>query len=98
MRGKIGEITTEMAIAMTIIAVLGIVGFTTSTECYKILDPTMASFVRSLEIVFAEIVQIFAFHNLPGPTSIGGSTMVIIGKFNFKFKILPQGGALLKVS
>ena len=78
MRGKIDEITTEMAIAMTIIAVFGIVGFTTNTEAYKILNPTLASFVRSLEIVFAQIAQIIAFHNFPSPTSIVGSTLVII--------------------
>ena len=78
MRGKTGEITTEMAIAMTIIAVFGIVGFTTNTEAYKILNPTLASFVRSLEIVFAQIAQIVAFHNFPSPTSIVGSTLVII--------------------
>ena len=78
MRGKIGQITTEMAIAMTIIAVFGIVGFTTNTEAYKILNPTLASFVRSLEIVFAQIAQIVAFHNFPSPTSIVGSTLVII--------------------
>ena len=78
MRGKISEITTEMAIAMTIIAVFGIVGFTTNTEAYKILNPTLASFVRSLEIVFAQIAQNVAFHNFPSPTSIVGSTLVII--------------------
>ena len=57
---------------MSIIAVLGLLAFTTTTIAYKTLDPTMTSFVRSLEIVFAEIIQIFTFHDFPSPSSLTG--------------------------
>ena len=78
LNGKFEEISSQMWHGMLIIAILGIIGFTTNTEAYKILDPTMASFVRSLEIVFAEFVQIFAFHDFPSPSSLVGSILVII--------------------
>ena len=71
-RGNFEQITSEMWFYMSIIAVLGLLAFTTTTIAYKTLDPTMTSFVRSLEIVFAEIIQIFTFHDFPSPSSLTG--------------------------
>ena len=66
-----------MWVGMMSIAILGLIGFTTNTESCKLLDPTMSSFFRSLQIVFAEITQIFLFKNIPSPTSLAGSSIVV---------------------
>ena len=70
---------------MWIIAALGIIGYIFNTIAYKMLDPTLCSFVRSLEIVFAEFCQVFAFHDFPSPSSIVGSSLVI-------FSVTAKGG------
>ena len=66
---QVEEINYGMWLGMTAIAFLGLVGYTTNTECFKVLDPTTASFFRSLQIIFGEVTQILVFKNIPSFTT-----------------------------
>ena len=75
---QILDISPYTWLAMLSIAFLGILGFTTITIACKLVDPTMVSFVRSLEIVFAMIAGIPLFGEFPSILSVIGSFLVLV--------------------
>ena len=75
---QIEEIGYGMWIGMIAIAILGLFGITTNTESAKLLNPTTRSFIQSLQIVFAEVTQIFVFKHFPSPISLVGASVVVI--------------------
>ena len=75
------DIPPKIWIAMSIISVLGILAFFTNTEACKKIEPSLVSFVRALEIVFAMVADFLYFQHLPDYLSFIGSGLVVFSVF-----------------
>lgn len=63
---------------MGVVSVLGVLAFATVTMASKRLPPAIVSFIRSLEITFAYIVDICFFGRIPDLSSGLGASLVMI--------------------
>ena len=56
------------------------------TKSLQLIDPTLVAFVRSLEIVAAYLVQILWMAENPAPSSVWGSSLVILSVIMIGFE------------
>ena len=47
-------------------------------QIFKLIDPTVVSFIRSLEIIFAYIIQVVIMHQIPDYLAGIGAILVLI--------------------
>ncbi len=64
--------------AMIAISIFGFFAMVATTRASKMLNATVISFVRSLEIVFAFLMQVFVLHEFSGLLSVAGSALVVL--------------------
>jgi len=75
---RLTEVSTGQWTAYFCMAGAGILSYFSMTRALQLIDPTFVAFVRSLEIVLAYLVQAFFMADIPEPTSVLGSSLVIL--------------------
>lgn len=76
--GQILDPTWEIMASTIIITIMGIAAYCMMAYSCVILGPTIVSFVRALEIIFAVACQIYLLGNPATPLTILGSALVIL--------------------
>ena len=76
--GRLAQVIAEQWAAYFCMAGAGIVSYFSMTRALQLIDPTLVAFVRSLEIVLAYLVQAFWMADIPEPSSVFGSSLVIL--------------------
>merc|ERR1711983_38293 len=62
---------------IVLLAGISIVAMLLNTLCYQLLDPSVASIFRTLELVFAFILQSYFTNSLPNSITLYGTSLVI---------------------
>ena len=76
--GRLAQVSSEQWTAYFCMAGAGILSYFSMTRALQLIDPTLVAFVRSLEIVLAYLVQAFWMADIPEPSSVFGSSLVIL--------------------
>ena len=63
---------------IVLLAGISIVAMLLNTLCYQLLDPSVASIFRTLELVFAFILQSYFTNSLPNSITLYGTSLVIL--------------------
>ena len=75
---EISQIPYTHWIAYVGIAIFGMLGYFCMTKALKMVDPTLVSFLRSLEIVFGFVFQVAVMQQIPTVLSLAGAGMVLV--------------------
>ena len=57
---------------------VGLLAYFCMTKSLQLIDPTVVSFIRSLEIIFAYVVQVLIMHQIPNYLAGFGAILVLI--------------------
>ena len=74
---RIYEIPYSDWVCFVFMAFSGMAAYLSLTKALQLVDPTVAAFMRSLEIVFAYIMQAAIMQSLPPMSSIMGASLVM---------------------
>eukprot|EP00094_Tigriopus_californicus_P007511 TCALIF_07231-PA protein Name:"Similar to SLC35G1 Solute carrier family 35 member G1 (Homo sapiens)" AED:0.22 eAED:0.23 QI:0/0/0/0.66/1/1/3/0/777 len=74
----IGEITLAEWGALFLIAALGVAAYFCVTSSLQLIEPTIVSVLRALEIVFGFVIQTFIMGHQPSELSAFGAALVLI--------------------
>ena len=64
--------------AYFIMAIIGLLAYFCMTKSLQMIDPTVVSFIRSLEIVLAFLVQILIMNQIPNYLAVIGAVLVLV--------------------
>ena len=65
-------------LGLSIIAIIGVLHYSTRVMAIKLISPTLSSFIRTSEIVLAYVIQLVILGTKPYPTSLIGSGLVMV--------------------
>ena len=80
------HLESRILFSFVLLGILGAFATWTSNASYQTLSPTTCAALRSTEILFAYIVQIFIFKDIPTVLTIIGSTLILISGIMISFE------------
>ena len=75
---EFSEVTYQFWIAYLGMSLVGLLAYFCMTKSLQLIDPTVVSFIRSLEIIFAYVVQVLIMHQIPNYLAGIGAILVLI--------------------
>lgn len=84
MSAKIVMISAQSWCWMGLVATLSVIGFWAQTAALQWIDASALSSLKSLEILFAYLVQIIVMHQPPNAQALLGSLLVMLAVLGFR--------------
>ena len=75
---EFSEVSNQQWIAYVGMSLVGLLAYFCMTKSLQLIDPTVVSFIRSLEIIFAYIIQVVIMHEIPDYLAGIGAILVLI--------------------